>query len=204
MNKTINPPASDRADLRRELRERRRAIPAAERIAAAERVAARLFALPFLPGKGDVGGYWAMDGEIALHVFQLHLPPGLRYCLPVLSGDALRFAPWRPGEALVSNRYGIPEPDVSEDALLEPQAMALVVLPLVGFDAQGNRLGMGGGWYDRSFAFRNNAAGDAGKPPPWLVGAAFATQQVAGLATESWDVALDAICTERDTVLARQ
>jgi 5-formyltetrahydrofolate cyclo-ligase len=74
--------------------------------------------------------------------------------------------------------------------------MSLVVLPLVGFDANGQRLGMGGGWYDRSFAFRNEHPA-----PPWLVGAAFATQQVDAIAAEAWDVALDAICTERETLL---
>jgi 5-formyltetrahydrofolate cyclo-ligase len=108
----------------------------------------------------------------------------------------LRFSPWRPGDALVTNRYGIPEPDVAASPALDAQAMSLVVLPLVGFDANGQRLGMGGGWYDRSFAFRNEHPA-----PPWLVGAAFATQQVDAIAAEAWDVALDAICTERETLL---
>ena len=190
-----------RAPLRSELRQRRRAIPAPARIAAAERLAEHLLALPILPAAGDVAGYWAMDGEIALHAFQLRLPRGLRWCLPVLSDDGLRFAPWRPGEPLASNRFGIPEPAVSADALLEPSRMALVLVPLVGFDAHGRRLGMGGGWYDRAFAYRNEASGDRARHPPWLVGTAFASQQVEALEAESWDVALDAVCTERDTFL---
>ena len=186
----------DRDTLRRDLRQRRRSIPASERIAAAGHLAAHLLALPFAPATGHVAGYWAMDGEIALHVWQLRLPPSLTYCLPVLDGDQLRFAPWRPGDALVSNRYGIPEPDVAAASLLDPRTMALVVLPLVGFDMRGQRLGMGGGWYDRSFAFRNRHPA-----PPWLIGAAFATQQVEALAPQPWDVALDAICSERETWL---
>lgn len=193
---------ADRGTLRRDLRSRRRAIPAAERIAAAERLADRLLGLPFFPATGEVAGYWAMDGEIALHAFQLRMPQAVRYCLPVLSGEGLRFAPWRPGDPLATNRYGIPEPDVPATALLQPRAMALVLVPLVGFDARGNRLGMGGGWYDRSFEFRNGAGGSRAAPPPWLVGAAFAAQQVEALAPEPWDVALDAVCSERDTFLA--
>jgi 5-formyltetrahydrofolate cyclo-ligase len=199
-----------RAPLRAELRARRRAIPAAARIAAAERLAERLLALPMLPASGDVAGYWAMDGEIALHAFQLRLPPGLRWCLPVLADDGLRFARWRPGEPLAPNRFGIPEPAVAADALLEPGRMAIVLVPLVGFDAHGRRLGMGGGWYDRAFAYRNgmvaanggrgDGAGDA-RRPPWLVGTAFGAQQVEALAAEPWDVPLDAVCTERDTFL---
>ncbi len=186
---------NDRTSLRNTLRAHRRTIPAGERIAAAERLAAHLLSLPFLPKTGHVAGYWAMDGEIALHAFQLALPSTLIYCLPVLGpGKCLRFAPWRPGEALTGNRYGIPEPEVDASALLAPEAMALVVVPLVGFDTHGQRLGMGGGWYDRSFAFRQRQ-----QAPPWLVGAAFAAQQVETLTSAHWDVGLDAVCSERET-----
>lgn len=186
--------SQDRDALRRQLRERRRAIPAAARIAAAEALASRLLALPFAPREGHVAGYWALDGEIALHRWQLSLPAGVRYCLPLLHGARLRFAPWRPGEPLKPNRYGIPEPDVDPDTALPAEAMALVVAPLVGFDAAGRRLGMGGGWYDRSFAFRHRQA-----PPPWLVGVGFALQQTDALAAEAWDVPVDAVCTELAT-----
>ena len=67
----------------------------------------------------------------------------------------------------------------------------MVVLPLVGFDAHGQRLGMGGGWYDRSFAFRRERSA-----PPHLVGAAFALQQIESMVAEPWDVRLDATCTD--------
>jgi 5-formyltetrahydrofolate cyclo-ligase len=132
----------------------------------------------------------------------LRLPRDLRWCLPVLTGDGLRFAPWKPGDPLESNRFGIPEPAVGADALLDPAGMALVLVPLVGFDARGRRLGMGGGWYDRAFAYRNGANGsDPARRPPWLVGTAFAAQQVDALEAEPWDVALDAVCTDRETFL---
>jgi len=190
--------SQDRATLRQQLRQRRRALSPATRIAAADALAARILALPFLPARGYVAGYWAMDGEIGLHALQLRLPPGLVYCLPVLHEPAqrLRFAPWRPGDALVTNRYGIPEPDVAPSSALAAEDMALVVMPLVGFDASGQRLGMGGGWYDRSFAFRRDRAA-----PPWLVGAGFGVQQVPALEVAAWDVVPDAICTENATLL---
>lgn len=184
---------NERETLRHELRGKRRAIIASERIAAAEQLAGHLLALPCAPSSGYVAGYWAMDGEIALHAWQLRLPPSLVYCLPVLHADnSLRFAPWRPGDPLVANRFGIPEPDVSASSLLDASALAMIVLPLVGFDAHGQRLGMGGGWYDRSLALRLGH-----HAPPWLVGAAFAMQQLDVLAAEPWDVPLDAVCTER-------
>ncbi len=185
-----------RAALRQKLRAARRAIPAPERIAAADTLAQRLLALPFAPEQGHVAGYWAMDGEIALHAWQLKLPSSLVYCLPVLCNDILRFAPWRPGAALVTNRFGIPEPDVPREPLIDAVDMALVVVPLVGFDAHGHRLGMGGGWYDRSFGFRIDHPA-----PPLLVGAGFAMQQLDVIGMQPWDVSLDAICSERETLL---
>ena len=185
--------------MRTTLRQARRQLPAPRRIAAAEQLADRLLALAFAPPEGYVAGYWAMDGEIGLHAWQLKLPPGCVYCLPVLHGDLLRFAPWRPGDPLVTNRYGIPEPDLEPSSALEPDRMSLVVLPLVGFDKAGNRLGMGGGWYDRSFGFRIGRAA-----PPWLVGAGFDVQQVEQLPAAEWDVGLDAACTESTTHLFRE
>ncbi|MDI1251724.1 5-formyltetrahydrofolate cyclo-ligase [Thermomonas sp.] len=194
----MNPPP-DRRALRTSLRECRRALPASIRIAAAESLAERLLTLPFMPTSGFVAGYWAVDGEIGLHAWQLRLPPTLDYCLPVLHQDGrLRFAPWKAGGALVTNRHGIPEPDVEADTLLEPERMSLVVLPLAGFDARCHRLGMGGGWYDRSFAFRQSQPA-----PPWLVGAAFAIQQLDHVESQDWDVTLDAVCCENATHIAK-
>ena len=188
----------DRALLRRELRQRRRDLPASVRIAAANTLADRLLALPFLPSSGHVAGYWAMDGEIGLHAFQLRLPPTLTYCLPLLHADeSLRFAPWRAGAPLVTNRFGIPEPDLDPDDGLPASAMAMLVLPLVGFDARCNRLGMGGGWYDRSLAFRRETPA-----PPWLVGAGIDVQRDEMLQNEAWDVPLDAVCSEAATHIA--
>src|SRR5690606_7156223 len=128
----VSPP-SDRATLRRTLRERRRSLPPQQRIAAAESLADRLLALDFLPASGHVAGYWAMDGEIGLHAFQLRLPAPLVYCLPLLHDDGtLRFAPWRAGDPLATNRYGIPEPDVAPGDALRAEDMAALVMPLVG------------------------------------------------------------------------
>ena len=190
--KTDTATAAQRRQLRMELRERRRRLPAPQRIAAADALAGHLLVLPFAPQEGYVSGYWAMDGEIALHAWQLRLPAGCVYCLPVLCDDqVLRFAPWRSGDPLVSNRYGIPEPDVAAASLLDATELSLVVLPLVGFDSRGNRLGMGGGWYDRSFAFRHERAA-----PPYLVGVGFALQQIEVAQPQAWDVRLDAVCTE--------
>jgi 5-formyltetrahydrofolate cyclo-ligase len=185
------PQARERKPLRAAMRARRQALPAPARMQAAEALSNHLLADPAF-GDGYVAGYWAMGGEVPLHVLQMRLRPGQVWCLPCLEDDGtLRFAPWRPGDALESNRFGIPEPALSPDARLSPQDMAVILLPLLAFDAAGHRLGMGGGWYDRSLAFRQNQPA-----PPRLVGVAYGFQQVDALPAEAWDVALDAVVTE--------
>lgn len=184
--------ATDRQGMRSAMRERRRHTPPAERIAVAEAVALHL--LPRLHGReGFIAGYWAIGGEVMLHRVQASLPGTLGWCLPMLHADRrLRFARWDTGGALAPNRHGIPEPQVLADAQLVPEEMAVVLLPLLAFDGHGHRLGMGGGWYDRSFAFRRQRAGR-----PWLVGMAHGWQQVPAIAAQDWDVPLDAVVTEQ-------
>jgi 5-formyltetrahydrofolate cyclo-ligase len=187
-------PRDQRRALRAAMRQRRREVPVRERLEAAAALAARL--LPELPADGGlVGGYWAVGGELPLHAVQSGLAPSLRWCLPVLHEDGrLRFRAWSPGEPLAGNRFGIPEP--AEGPLLEPAALAVALLPLLAFDPRGQRLGQGGGWYDRSFAFRlRSPAGAADAPPPRLIGIAYAWQQVESLAAAPWDVPLDAVAT---------
>lgn len=186
--------------LRTDMRERRRALNAATRMAAAEHLAAHLLSLSLMPPYGYVSGYWAVDGEIALHAWQVRLPSTITYCLPVLHDDGmLRFAPWTAGATLTSNRHGIPEPDVAESALLSAEQMDAVVAPLLAFDAHGQRLGMGGGWYDRSFAFNRTS----GSRVP-LIGVGYAFQQVDALDAEPWDVPVDAVCTENRSFLIKR
>lgn len=184
---------------RSELRQRRRAIPPQSRMQAAEAVASRLLAVA-TDARGYMAGYWAMDGELPLHAWQLRLPEGCIYCLPVLdqTAMALKFAPWRPGDALVTNRFGIPEPDLAPGALLDASAMALIAMPLTGYDAHCHRIGMGGGWYDRTLAFRRAVA-----PPPLAVGVGFDVQEVAHAAPQPWDVPCDAIVTETRTLIRK-
>ena len=181
-----------RDPLRRDLRARRAALSPGERLAAADAVARHLGEQPPLREPGYVGGYWAVNGELPLHAVQLRLAPGQVWCLPVVQADGgLRFAPWRAGDAMAPNRYGIPEPVLAPESTLAPEQLQWVLLPLLGFERGGARLGMGGGYYDRAFAFRRDAAA-----PPQLVGVGYAFQELPAFAAEPWDVPLDAIVTE--------
>ena len=183
------------SELRGPMRERRRGLTVRDRLDAAAGVAANL--LPELSAfDGRVAGYWAVGGELPLHAVQSNLPATLRWCLPVLHGDGrLRFREWSAGQPLAPNRHGIPEP--SAGPLLDASGLAVVLVPLLAFDAKGNRLGQGGGWYDRSFAFRRTGDGEprATQRSPRLVGIAYEWQQVDGLEAAEWDVPLDAVAT---------
>ena len=189
---------AQRRERRQQLAARRRALAPAQRIAAAQGLRRSLEQLPEYLTDARVAGYWACDGELPLN---LVIPPlaarGQQFLLPVLCpGRHLRFAPWQSGEDVQPNRYGIPEP-VQPRELLEPFQLDLVLVPLLGFDRRGNRLGTGGGYYDRSFAFLNEQV----RPTePLLVGIAYAFQELPDVDEEDWDVPLDYIATDLELI----
>ena len=179
-------------DVRAAMRQRRQALSAGERMQAAEAISHHLLASLLFDLTGYVAGYWAMGGELPLHVLQMRLREGQVWCLPCVRPDnSLRFAPWRPGDPLVGNRYGIPEPELDPASQLTAADMAVILLPLVAFTAGGARLGMGGGYYDRSLPLRLTQPA-----PPVLIGVGYGFQQVDRLPREAWDVPLDAVVTE--------
>ena len=191
--------AQEKRELRATLRARRQGLSAGERMQAAEAVSNRLLTHPLFNQPGYVAGYWAMGGELPLHVLQMRLRADQIWCLPCIQPDnSLRFAPWRPGDLLESNRFGIPEPALSPDAQLGAADMEVILVPLLGFTRSGGRLGMGGGFYDRSLAFRGQTA--AG---PVLIGVGYALQELDELPEHPWDIALDAIVTENELLLCR-
>ncbi len=180
-----------RKALRQELIAKRNQLSAADKMAVAEAVATRILAQ--LPETGGfIAGYWASAGELPLHIVQLRLPSHWIWCLPVVQANRqLLFAPWRAGDDLATNQYGIPEPTLAPSSCLRPDELNTVLVPLLGFTRQGQRLGMGGGYYDSSFAFRKN-----NPVAPRLIGIGYACQELDALDTQAWDVNMDAIATE--------
>ncbi|MCK5667158.1 MAG: 5-formyltetrahydrofolate cyclo-ligase [Thiotrichaceae bacterium] len=117
-----------------------------------------------------------------------------QFYLPILSSNkdqGLVFAPIDQNTQYKNNQFSIPEPMVAPEDFINAESLDLVIMPLLGFDLKGNRLGMGGGYYDRSFAFKKTRV-----KKPVLVGFAYDFQQVDALTAESWDVGLDAIAIE--------
>ncbi len=123
-------------------------LGAAERIEASEQAAAA--ALPHLKTAAlPIALYWPVRGEISPLVLAEHLyVHTIPLCLPVViaADTPLQFRAWKPGDPLHKGRYGIDEP-AKTSPFVTPQTL---VVPLLGFDRQGNRLGTGGGYYDRT------------------------------------------------------
>lgn len=146
-----------------------------------------------------VGVYLSDDGELATQLLIEKLwAAGKQVFLPLVGEDgSLVFASYDKTTPLVENKFGILEPDLSLDTaqvgVVAPLDLDLVLVPLVGFDASGNRLGRGGGFYDKSFAGRG--------AKPLLIGWAHACQEVDRLEVNSWDVPLDALITEKQVFL---
>ncbi len=200
-NTAVLPAGDDRRALRRTLRQRRRALNTREQRLASMALTRQLMQLAPLRRARHVALYLPENGEIdpTPLVDWLH-QRGARVYLPVLRPlveNRLWFVHWRPDTRLVLNRFRITEPDLRQSAdrirRLAPWALDVVLMPLVGFDEQGHRLGMGGGFYDRTLAF----AADAHGPRPTLVGVAHACQQVERLPHQPWDVNLDMIVSDQ-------
>lgn len=114
--------------------------------------------------------------------------------LPVLDKNKqLLFCLYEEGDPLINNRFDIPEPYITAEKLIDPQDLDIVITPLVGFDVDGNRMGMGGGYYDRTFTFTKGAASE---DKPCLIGIAYEFQNISKIDKEAGDVLLDMVVTE--------
>ena len=185
--------------LRRELRRRRRALTPLQQRQAARQLGQRLRRLPEVQRARRVALYLPSDGEIdPTGLLPWFRRRGARVHLPVLkplSHNALWFVHYHTGTPMTANRFGIPEPETRHGAHRARRrpawALDLILLPLVGFDDDGQRMGMGGGFYDRTLAFTRRPG-----PRPRLIGLAHDCQRVERLPVAPWDVPLDAIVSD--------
>lgn len=145
--------------------------------------------------------YLANDGEIdPSPVIEHAWSMGKQVYLPILSPlkanlqNSLYFAPYDMDSKLRLNRFNIPEPECKPAQWTRAAQLDLLLLPLVAFDESGNRVGMGGGFYDRTLAYLKNRQH---WKKPTLIGLAHELQKVAQLQTQHWDVPLDFVITEK-------
>ncbi len=121
-----------------------------------------------------------------------------QFFLPVLSknlDEGLVFIELNDDTQFEKNKFSIPEPVYDEEKIVAASTLDLVIVPLLGFDKTGNRLGMGGGFYDRCFAFKKQKI-----TKPVMIGFAYDFQELEYLEAEAWDVGLDLIATESELI----
>lgn len=193
----LDPQSKTKSSLRRVLRQQRLAISATTRKRAARQVE-RLALRHRLLGRGKrLGFYIPTKGELdILPTLNRALWLGGHCYLPVLPGPRLKklwFTRLGTGGRWQPNRYGIPE---YHPAMGRHRAgrLDILFLPMLGFDLRGYRMGMGGGYYDATLAFRNTRRAWL---RPRLVGVGFEIQRLDYLPADPWDIPLDAVITER-------
>ena len=186
---------SHKARLRGELRQARRRLHADARAAASIAISEYCLRLPGWAEARRIALYLAADAEVdPAPLAAMARTAGKELFLPVIQpDDSLAFARWQAGEQLTPNCYGIPEPGAGGERCAVAE-LDIIFLPLVGWDRSGVRLGMGGGFYDRSLA---------GVQGPLCVGLAYTVQERTSLPAEPWDARLDYVATETALVCCR-
>lgn len=189
---SFDPPVSlqvqDLPRLRRRMRDRRVALTHSEQLQAAQALAERVLSLPGWSVGMRAGLTLAFDGEVDTTPLMTALwARGVEVFLPVIDRQhsRLSFVGHLPQAPLQPNSFGIPEP--VDGQRVGADQLDVLFVPLVAVDTQGNRVGMGGGFYDRTLA---------GGDRPYLLGMAHAFQQVSALPAQPWDVPLDALVTD--------
>jgi 5-formyltetrahydrofolate cyclo-ligase len=142
-----------------------------------------------------VGCYLAHQAEVRTEDIIRLLWQQAKFCYlpvinPVKTDYTLRFYRYQPSSILEKNRYGIDQPVPNSGSSILVTDLDVLLVPLVGYDKVGNRLGLGGGFYDRALTFKKSRA------KPVLLGLAYDLQQVDVLPADPWDIALDGIVTE--------
>ena len=172
------------------LRARRRLAPQQGRMAS-RRACQRIARLPVFRRARRIGLYWPMRHEADPRLLLPWFNRGQQAFLPRVHGKTLEFiAVYGPDFRRRRSPLGIVEPTAGN---ARPVAtLDLLIMPLSAFDAAARRIGMGGGFYDRTLAGQH----PRGFRGPWLLGLAFDVQRVERIVTRAWDIPLDAVASD--------
>jgi 5-formyltetrahydrofolate cyclo-ligase len=166
-----------------------------DRDSASQIIASRVINSRYFLSAKTIACYLPMHDEVdTAAIFLRSWRAKKRIFAPVIdSQGTMKFREILPNSPLVQNFFGLWEPTIGEE--ISPRKLDTVITPLVAFDQKLNRIGMGGGYYDRCFAFlkhRQNCR------RPKLIGTAFTCQETANIAPNPWDIPLYRIITEAD------
>ena len=186
---TINP---SKQALRQYYRNLRHALSESEKKQASLAVCTRILHLKEYQEAQHIALYHAVNGEINLSTLQEAYNGTQCYYYPVIcDNNTLIFVAAHIDTLFHTNRFGIAEPILDKKPIKKPENLDIILLPLLAFDDKGHRLGMGGGFYDKTLAHCNN--------PPLLIGVAYDCQQALQLDTDAWDIPMHLIITPTHT-----
>lgn len=177
--------------LRDTMKQIRSKISVSSRSTASQQICTRIRSLEQYRYAKRIALYFAINGEVDLTGIWNTAPLQGKFCyFPAINEENLTlfFLPATPVTPFKKNRYGIPEPDVSHDLAIPAEELDLILMPLVAFDVRCTRLGMGAGYYDRTFKDKTNCT---------LFGVAYQFQRVDYIQPHPWDIPLDAVITQR-------
>ncbi len=179
--------------LRTRLRHHRRKLSPQEQNTAAIKIAYRLCQSTFFKHAQKIALYLPFDGEVATHLILHKALRAHKTCyIPIVANSTLNFVKLDLQTPLKPNRFGILEPHYPFMKPIPPRALDLVIVPLVSFDAQCHRLGMGKGFYDKTFAFKKRSA-----LKPKMIGLAYDFQKVTRVPRSGLDLLLDGVVSEK-------
>ncbi|TAJ00503.1 5-formyltetrahydrofolate cyclo-ligase [Pectobacterium versatile] len=191
---SLSSTAASRQQIRQAVRQQRRLLTPEQQSRFAQQASERVMAHPKIIRADSVAVFLSFDGELDTHpLIQQLWQREKRVYLPVLHpfrSGYLLFLRYTPDTELVRNRLKIMEPRLDVRQVLPLPQLDVLLTPLVAFDHQGQRLGMGGGFYDRTLQYRNYTSRG-----PYPIGLAHDCQQVDALPVESWDIPLPEIIT---------
>jgi len=188
-----------RSKLRQEHRHQRRRLRPRQQQQAALRLSKQLCATPSFLRAKVIATYIADDGEIALqNVIAKAWQQGKAIYTPAFDArKEMYFVRYQKGDQLIAKQWGVKVPAAQTTPIKLP-AFDLILTPLVAFDLEGNRLGRGGGYYDRFLAQYGGAMQTIKQSRrPVIMGVAHSCQQTTPLAAQPWDIKLDAIATDK-------
>jgi 5-formyltetrahydrofolate cyclo-ligase len=188
----------DLHNLRAQLKQRRAALDQQFVSSASRTIAEKFWQLPCTKRSKRIAVYMPTRGEVdCWPIIEMAWMRKKSIFVPVLRKNRINFVPLHPDSTLIRNRFKILEPVYSVRDLVEPRQLDIVVVPLLAFDSSLNRIGMGAGYYDRSFAFSKRRHHWR---HPRLVGAAYSFQHADRLQPAAWDVPLHCVITEKESV----
>ena len=188
---------SQKNKLRSQLQQQRNALTTAQQAFTSQKICQQVSQANCFKDARHIAFYTPVKGEAT--PLPLQAEANKSFYLPVLSTENkfhLNFIKIDNNTKYKNNIYAIPEPIYTPQDIIPATQLDLVIMPLVAADKKGHRMGMGGGYYDRSFAFKLDSNADF----PKLLGFAYDFQLVDKLIAESWDVPLDFIATDREFI----